>query len=73
MDRSTVAERLSRTPPAPTGWFGSGLQVRGLGRHGFIFFVGPPRRNYGYAIGEPPRIWSRGAPNAARPHSSATC
>jgi hypothetical protein len=68
-----------RTPPAPTDWFGNDLQVRGLGRHGpdralrGDLVVGPPRRSYGYAIGEPPRVRGRGAPNAAYLHPSATC
>jgi len=42
------------------------LRGRGLGRHGPISVVGSPRRSYGYAFGEPPRIWGRGVPNAAR-------
>ena len=68
-----------RTPPAPYTVFGIDLGSRGLGRHGpttltrGALVVGPPRRSLGYAFGGPPRIWSRGAPNAAYPHSSATC
>jgi hypothetical protein len=68
-----------RTPPASINLFAKVLYGDGLGRHGPIFFVGPPRRNHGYAIGAPPRIWGRGAPVtvhstvAAYPHSSATC
>ena len=62
-----------RTPPAPITLFGIDLRSHGLGRHGPIFVVGPPRRSLGYAFGKPPRIWGRGAPNAAYPHSSATC
>jgi hypothetical protein len=85
MDRSTVAKRLSRTPPAPTDWFGNDLHVYGLGRHGpdhalrGDLVVGPPRRSLGYAFGGPPRVRGRGAPVtvhstvAAYPHSSATC
>jgi len=81
-----------RTPPAPNTLTGIDLEPRGLGRHGpttlarGALVVGPPRTTafgggarYGYAIGEPPRIWGRGAPVtvrstvAAHPHSSATC
>jgi hypothetical protein len=42
----------------------------GLGRHGPISVVGAPRRSYGYAVVAPPRIWGRGARNAARSRSS---
>ena len=62
-----------RTPPAPGTLDGIDLEGRGLGRHGPIFVVGSPRRSLGYAVGKPPGIWGRGAPNAAHPHSSATC
>ena len=41
------------------------LQGSGLGRHGPIV-VEAPRRSYGYAVVASPRIWGRGAPNAAR-------
>ena len=51
----------SRNPPSPYG----------LGRHGAISVVGPPSRSLSYACGAPPRIWPRGAPNAARPTPSA--
>ena len=40
--------------------------VGGLRRHGPIFVVDSPRRSYGYAFGESPRIWSHGARNEAR-------
>jgi hypothetical protein len=49
------------------------LLVRGLRRHGPIFVVDAPRRSDGYAFVASPRIWGRGARNAVRPHSSATC
>ena len=68
-----------RTPPAPYTLTGIDLEGRGLGRHGpttlarGALVVGSPRRSFGYAIGKPPGIWGRGAPNAAYPHSSATC
>jgi hypothetical protein len=75
MDRSTVAKRLSRTPPAPFTLFAKVLHVDGLGRHGpdhasrGDLVVGPPRTTafgggarYGYAFGEPPRVRGRGAP-----------
>ncbi len=41
------------------------LRVRGLGWHGSISVVGASRQSYGYAFTAPPRIWSRGIPNAA--------
>jgi hypothetical protein len=75
-----------RTPPAPHTLKGNDLEARGLGRHGpdralrGDLVVGPPRTTasgggarLGYAFGEPPGIWGRGAANAVCPHSSATC
>ena len=68
-----------RTPPAPITLVSIDLGGRGLGRHGpdhasrGALVVGPLRRGYGYGraplaewrVVGPPRIWSRGAPNAA--------
>jgi hypothetical protein len=81
-----------RTPPALITLFAKVLRGDGLGRLGpdhaarGALVVGPPRTTafgggarYGYAIGEPPRIWGRGAPEtvhstvAAYPQSPATC
>ncbi len=46
------------------------LRVCGLGWHGPISVVGAPSRSDGYGVVAPPRIWSRGIPNAARCTSS---
>ena len=79
--RSTATARKrdaawSRNPPSPDqqGWRPVGAR---LGRHGADHasrgapVVGPPSRSLSYACGAPPRIWPRGAPNAARPTPSA--
>ena len=41
------------------------LHGSGLGWHGPISVVGAPSRSDGYGVVAPPRIWSRGIPNAA--------